>query len=398
MKSFVQTFLRKISYYARYPSYCAQQVFSKRFSYIALKGRERNSGLAINMLYLGEGRSLEYLKTLFFSSITHEAVIDHYSLFDVMCGIGALPEGYDLRICEFMPRILKFIPKKSHFIIPEWIEQEISLVGSWEDVVGRFRKSTRSHELRFVRKYKYACDVVTDRTALKYFYDELYLPYASQRFQKAVEIVDDEWLITAAQNGGLLRILHKDHVIAGGVLCHEKQYLDWIWLGALMENGQDLYKGALSSLYYHSIKYAHDEGFPKIKIGTSRPFLTDGVYRFKRKWGAQCVRSRYNITSLLVDFNFHSRVCRQCMENYPFITEHDKRFYANFFVRDENTNEKQIIKRIEDLISPGLCGINVYSFGQLAALPASINMCPVYNIDLNNKLCADNNQARLIKN
>ncbi len=382
--------LQKLYSCAKLPSYCAKQVFSKRFSYRGLKGLETNSGLPINILYLGEGHTLEYLKTLFFRSVTHESLIEQYSLLDVMRDIGVMPKGYDLRICEFTPLILNFIPKKSPFQVPEWIEQEISLTGSWEDVVSRFRKDARKNELRLVRKYKYDFDVVTDPAALKSFYNELYLPYANKRFQKAVEIVDDEWLIAVGQKGGLFRILNKDQIIAGGVFCREKQFLDGIWLGARMQNGHELYKGAFSSLYHHSIKYAHTEGFSKIKLGGSRSFLTDGVYRFKRKWGAQFARARYNDTALFIDFNFHSQACRQWLEASGFITENPKGFYANFFVFKELVNNEQLINRIQKHISPGLSGINVYSSSRLNSLPASIGSCQIHNLDINDKLCADN--------
>ncbi len=390
-------FLQKITSFAEYPSYCVQQVFSKRFSYRILKGQETNSGQPISILYFGEGQSLEYLKTLFFRSVTHESLIEQYSLLDAMRGVGAIPKGYDLRICEFTPRIENFLPKKSQFKIPEWIEQEISLTGNWEDVVSRFRKNTKSTDLRLVRKYKYAWDVVIDLPALTYFYKELYLPYVNQRFQKAVQTVDDEWLIAVAEKGGLLRILNKDQVIAGAVLYRHKHFLDWVWVGALMQNGHDLNKGVFSSLYYHSIKYAHDEKFPKIKLGGSRPFLTDGVYRFKRKWGARVVRGRYNDTSLYIDFNFHSQVCRQWLEDSAFITEHLRKFYANIFIFNEMANNEQLINRIENLISPGLHGINVYSSGLLADLPASIDSCQIHNIDINKQKCLENKKGSSVK-
>jgi hypothetical protein len=391
MNPFIQMFPKKLFSYAKLPSYCAKQMFSKRFSYRALKGLESNSGLPINVLYLGEEHTLEYLKTLFFRSVTHDSLIEQYSLLDVMRGIRPMPEGYDLCISEFTPRSLHLIPKKSQFRIPEWIEQEVPLAGSWEDVVSRFSKHARSNELRLVRKYNYASDVVTDPAAIKQFYHELYLPYVNQRFQEAVEIVDDEWLIAVAGEGGLLRILNNDQVIAGGVFYRDKQFLDGIWLGALMQNGQDIYKGSFSSLYYHSIKYAHNEGFPTIKLGLSRSFLTDGVYRFKRKWGAQLLKSRYKIFTLMVDINFHSQACQQWLEASPFITEQSKGLYANFFVLSETAKEMPLVKRIENLVSPGLIGVNVYSSGQLADLPDSIGSCQIHNIDINNTLHLDNN-------
>ncbi len=390
MKSFVRKLLQNISYYCEYPSYYIELLLSKRFSYRALRGLERNSGLPLNLLYLGEGYSLDYFKTIFFQSVTHESEITQYSLLDLFRGISPMPKEYDLRICEFTPRTMNFIPKKGRFKIPEWIEQEIPLEGSWEDVVGRFRKNTKTTDLRLVRKYKYTSDVVNDPESLKYFYNVLYLPYVKHRFQKAVQIVDDEWLIAVAEKGGLLRILNGDQVIAGAVLHRGKQYLDWLWIGALMQNGQDLYKGASSSLYYHSIKYAHDEGFPKIKLNQSRPFLSDGVYRYKRKWGAHIVKGRYNDTCSFMDFNYDSKVCRQWLEASVIITEDRNGLYANLFVFDEMVKDELLIKNIENIFSPGLKGINIYSSSPVNDLPASIGSCQIRNRDLKNRLYVDN--------
>src|SRR5262249_61684099 len=41
----------------------------------------------------------------------------------------------------------------------------------------------------------------------------------------------------------------------------------------------------LEACYYHSIRFAVEHGFTRLSLGTCRPVLTDGVLRYKRKWG-----------------------------------------------------------------------------------------------------------------
>jgi hypothetical protein len=41
----------------------------------------------------------------------------------------------------------------------------------------------------------------------------------------------------------------------------------------------------LEACYYHAIRFAVERGFERLSLGTCRPVLTDGVLRYKRKWG-----------------------------------------------------------------------------------------------------------------
>jgi len=335
----------------------------------------------MSILYLGEGKSIDYIKTLFFQPSPEDSIKAHYSLLQVLLGIRPKIDGYDLRVCEFTPRVMRFIRSPSSFKTPDWIEQEIPLDGSWEDVVARFRKNTRTTDLRKVRKYNFAHDVVTDEKSIEYFYDNLYLPYLSQRFGDTFDVIDRDWLISVGGAGGLLRILDGDRVIAGVVIHYGEDYLDWIWTGALTGEDTEQENGAFSTLYYHSMKYAHDKGFPTIKLNNSRAFLNDGLYRYKRKWGAQISKSRSSDTELLLDFDFRSKLTQHWLESTPFLTERGGSFYANIFCFRQRTND-DIVNQIQSLISPGITGINIHSARRLEGLPERIDSCEVRYIDL----------------
>lgn len=373
--------LDRCDYYLEHVLYLSEQIFSKRFPCHVLTGPEKSSGVPMRMLYLGEGKSLDYIKTIFFQNSPNDSIETRYSLPQILCGIRPKIDGYDLRVCEFTPRIMKFIRSSSSFKIPDWIEQEILLDGIWEDVVARFRKNTRTTDLRKVRKYNFAHDIVTDGKSIEYFYDILYLPYLTQRFGDAFDVIDRDWLISVGEEGGLLRILDGDRVIAGVVIHYGEGYLDWIWTGALTGEDTEQENGAFSSLYYHSIKYAHDKGFPSIKLNNSRAFLNDGLYRYKRKWGARITKSRSSDTELLLDFDFRSKAAQHWLGSSPFLTERDGSFYANIFCFSQRTNG-DLINHIQSRISSGIKGINIHSTQRLEGLPERIDSCEVRFINL----------------
>ncbi|MBU1191745.1 MAG: GNAT family N-acetyltransferase [Gammaproteobacteria bacterium] len=377
----LNSILDRFDHYIGQAIYLIEQIFSKRFTCHVLTGPEKHSGAPLNILYIGEGNSLDYIKTLFFQGSPDNSVKSHYSLVQILLGVRPKLAGYDLRICEFTPRIMRLIRSPDSFKTPDWIEQIIPLAGSWEEVVARFRKNTRTTDLRKVRKYNFAHDIVTDEESIEYFYDNLYLPYLTQRFGGAFDVIDRDWLISVGKEGGLLRILDGDRVIAGVIFFYGEGYLDWIWTGALTGADTAQENGAFSTLYYHSIQHAHDKGFPAIKLNNTRAFLNDGLHRYKRKWGAHIAKSRSSEWELLLDFNFHSRVTQHWLEASPFLTERDDGFYANIFCFSQCTSE-ELINHIQSLISPGIKAINIYSTQQLKALPAHIDSCDIHNIVL----------------
>lgn len=374
--------LQMRNFYLNRAGYLYRQLFGKRFTIRCLSGTERYSGLPLNVLYVGEGDSSDYLKSLFFADAGIERILGSQSLRNVIRGDAPDLGTSGIRVREFTPRILRFSKQAGQFTTPEWMEQEISLHGSWDDVVNRFRKNTRSTDLRKVRKYNFGCDVVQDRTAIEYFYDHLYLPYVSERFQGAAQIIDREWLVAVASTSGLLRILKDGDVVAGAVLHYDRKFLDWIWIGAKKQNGEDLDKGVFSALYYHSIKHAHEKGFERMRIGNTRTFLNDGVYRYKRKWGAHLVRGRYADTRLLLDFDFEAPAVRSWLQSSPFVTESKAGFVANSFCFEPDAGNAAIA-RIRELVSPGLAEIRVHS-PDLLTLPSSMESCRVTQVSLQN--------------
>lgn len=352
-----------------------REAFGRRFDCLVLSGEERHSGLPLKVMYLGEGKSLEHLQHLFFRGPVQLTPLASLSLLQLARGARPKPQGCDVYLSELTPAMLRVVREDSPFRTPEWVEQQIELHGSWDDVVGRFRRNTRSTDLRKVRKYGFAQDLTNDRESIAHFHDELYLPYVTQRFRGSAELVEREWLIAVARNGALLRILDGERFIAGAVLHYARDYLDWIWVGATRQQDAELEKGCFSALYYHSIRHAHERGYRLMKIGNTRPHLNDGIYRYKRKWGASVVAGRYGSTVWLQRFDYRSEAARRWLEASPFLTQHEDGLQANVFSFDGASDAQRLLARAEEIASPGISAIELHCVQVPAGLPGHIGPC-----------------------
>ncbi len=79
--------LERCEYYLDQAMYFAEQIIGKRFSCHTLTGTEKNSGAPINILYVGEDDSLDYLKDIFFQNTPEDHITKHFSLLQALRGI-----------------------------------------------------------------------------------------------------------------------------------------------------------------------------------------------------------------------------------------------------------------------------------------------------------------------
>jgi hypothetical protein len=110
-----------------------------------------------------------------------------------------------------------------------------------------------------------------------------------------------------------------------------------------------------------------------MKIGNTRPLLSDGVYRYKRKWGARVKYGRYSSTQWLIDFNYRVGAVQRWLESSPFLTLEGDRFHANVFAFDRGAGSA--LARAEEIASPGIDTVRIHSPETLPDLPARIDAC-----------------------
>lgn len=225
----------------------------------------------------------------------------------------------DMIISEISPITLNHFLKCNGYILPEWVTMGINIDRPMSEICQR-RVSDFSDVLRKIRKYKLTYEILTEKESFKCFYDKFYLPYITKRHGEEAWIEDLNRMWSPSLSP-LLIAVKEDGVIVGEAVI--RKYGESLFLSRLgLLDGIDEYRshGVIGALYYFSIVEGQKMGCRDLNVGGTRPFLTDGLTKFKIGLGAEFVSDH----SLKKDYlwfgvNEHSIVAKEFMDNNPFM-------------------------------------------------------------------------------
>jgi hypothetical protein len=225
-----------------------------------------------------------------------------------------LPGGYAVRtacrrisdahivLTDLPPLWAWMAPAAGDIRFPAWMRQELQLPA---DASGSRRLLPRPVEreaARYRRRHDYRVDFTTDRAAMREFFHHYYQPYIRTRFGTgAIAVSEHEFLARAG--GQVLARLHRGaDWVMGVLLAHRGHTLRFGWFGAREDPPPP---GASDVLDLACIERAHADGAHRIVLGHSRPVLTDGVVRYKSKFGARLLPTRFPQATLAIELRQH---------------------------------------------------------------------------------------------
>jgi hypothetical protein len=168
--------------------------------------------------------------------------------------------------------------------VPLWLATDRPLV---ELISGeRSGRAARKNEVRRVERLGISARVTTAPDAYASFRAFLYEPYVRRRFDDLLVPLGAHTFRHARRQGWLLLVERHGRPIGGAVLERWRRDLRILAFGADPQAGVPP-GAALEACYYHAIRFAVEEGFARLALGTARPVLSDGVLRYKRKWGGR---------------------------------------------------------------------------------------------------------------
>jgi hypothetical protein len=177
------------------------------------------------------------------------------------------------------------------FSVPSWINQVVTIPDSPRGhLKGNERKALRRKVAQF-EKAGFSYLFTQSREDFDHFYFRMYRPFVSARhgefswiwpYPKQYETFSaKEGLVQIVDNGrpvaGVISRISGDTCVNfdGGVLDGDAE---------LVSRGIDVYKN------WCTMEWAHSRGARKLNLGGTRPFTSDGVFEFKRRWGARVVQ------------------------------------------------------------------------------------------------------------
>src|SRR5262249_12841572 len=122
--------------------------------------------------------------------------------------------------------------------------------------------------------------------AVERFRRELYEPYARGRFGDLFVPLPAHVFRHARRHGCLVLLEHEGRLVAGALLEHAGSELRVVAFGVAADPAVPA-GTEVEACYCHAIRLAVEWRVPRLGLGACRPVLTDGVLRYKRKWGGR---------------------------------------------------------------------------------------------------------------
>jgi len=247
------------------------------------------------LIYIGEGESLDYLETLYFTE-SKRASSDRLSLLDFRREIESLAKTDSLIFVE-VNRLLNFIIPRSFSLTFPWIRQRTFLEGP--DYLQRKSKINSTFG-RKVRKHGYRCRITRDGESVARFYSEFYVPYITDRFHELCSLRSLREFKSVVQSGFLLQVFDGRKWVSGAICQVRGKSVTVLAFGVHGQYFHLLKRGVLSSVYYFVFHWAEKTGVETVDLLRSRANAADGVYEHKRRWGALAERDPWPHTAIWI--------------------------------------------------------------------------------------------------
>jgi hypothetical protein len=205
------------------------------------------------------------------------------------------------------------------YILPVWASLTIDIDRPINEICNGYT-SGFSKERRRIRKFNLTYEILTDKKSLNNFIHNFYLPYITKRFGKEAMVEDLNIFLKLSPSPFLMAIKENGIMIAGSLMSKTGDYFCLIRHGLLDGNEEYLHHGAMGAIYYFGLLEGQKMGCRYFDLGGARPFLTDGLTKYKMGLGADFVLN-YSSHDEFVWFgvNEHSNSAREFISKNPFM-------------------------------------------------------------------------------
>ncbi len=191
--------------------------------------------------------------------------------------------------------------KKPHgTVLPSFCRSVLSLGGSFDGYLRSLPKSATS-DIKKIGANGFTPSISRDFLDFLIFYHSMYLPMLGARHREHSFYLSFPEVAHFFNNGFILFVKRGGCPVAGMISVEHGGVLWGKILGVAAGSAAHTQAGANSAVVYNMIKYAYSRRLATVDLGYSSPFGSDGVLKFKSKWGARHVADRMS-DYLCLDF------------------------------------------------------------------------------------------------
>ncbi|MEI6871372.1 MAG: hypothetical protein WCL08_03730, partial [Verrucomicrobiota bacterium] len=372
----------------------AKRIFSfwenSRCHLWVVEGCERHTGSRLTLGFAGNEAMKNYVSRALFSEGGAERGLGRQWVFQNSSKAARLGADVDVFACE-IPRALEdtFQPE-CLALLPTWIRMDGDLQNGSR--VCNSKKFVQTRAL--VEREGLVAEAGHDPILFEKFYQTIYLPYIALRHESAaiVDSLDVARRKFVSEGRELLRVFKAGRLLGGIVVSFDGDGARFWVLGVCSEEKLSLGAGVVSDvLYYFGILRGLDKGCSFLNFGYCRPFLADGLIRYKREWGGRLVNDRMAMSgALALSIVRHGPAVKSFLEQNPFVAiDGPRRVKVCGFVGDGPEASEAMRARHSRYCDPSQVGLQLYSLSpEIRPRSLSAVLVPAFTDD-----CSDRSES-----
>jgi len=319
----------------------------------------------ISIYYVGSHKERHYLGKLFFGNQNKHTFLGRQLIWDAFLHYRREKHLFDIAIIHTKSRLIRDLFPVRSFRLPSWVGGTVDLHKNLDTSMS-LRKGAKAN-LRKIQKSPFTMEISQNISGFDDFYYRMYIPFLNQRHEKyaVVESYDDLKQDFMKRKCELLFAKINSQRIAGLMVYYNGNKAVAHKIGVLEGGQRWVNLGVISFLYYKSLKYCAQNGHRHMDMGGSRPFLSDGVLRYKlNNWNMRIKDFTKDKYFILKPLN-HRRATKHFLIQNPFISIKKKQLEATIFFEDSKADARFIQKLKSRYTKIGLDAVQLMQFSSV---------------------------------
>ena len=332
-----------------------------------LSGKEITSGQELLIMYAGHIEDKNYFASLVFGNSFQQKFMGRKWLWKVLKAVKNNEQNYSLSIIELPRKLLSLSKKMNSFYIPSWISGSFNISNNKYDIFKNRNTSLKS-DISKIKRNRLDFEITHEQSQLRNFYFNMYEPYIKKIYgNKTVFFSSYDFVEREFKKRGVykdLLLIKKDDDYIAGVLLYYKGKCGKLSVLGVKDGNMDYVKdGAIGAIYYFSTLYFEQKGFDRISLGGSRPFMKDGVLKYKKKWKPKI--AHHTKTGFIIKMLSETNGCKGFFLNNPFVFEDASGVNGAVFVENNQELSQEYFENIyKNYYYNGMSKLTVYQFGK----------------------------------
>jgi hypothetical protein len=271
----------------------------RRFPLVMLQAQVGSAGQKASVVIAGAQPWAEYLPRALLEGPFERRQLGSVPLWQLPRTLRARAPCVSLVIARVDRIAARLLFGPSYLRVPDLVDLRLDIPQDLGSLYSGRKWSSLRNNIKRAHRNGVTCQIAHDEADLTHFYHRFYIPSIRQRFEAFAWPHSLSFLRGHFLQGGIVWALRCGRQVAGCVYGWDDAVPTAMALGTLNGDYTMVELGAYTAIFRALIEHAHGLGCAEINFGGSRPLLTHGSLRAKRKWGMRVAERRRSPVLLL---------------------------------------------------------------------------------------------------